>query len=429
MRQQICLQGQNIKNQAQLLNAVKRCCPGLNVRYKTKEKLLAEGDSYKYRSAVLKRKLPLPFTLKVNYGIFMVNDKLYPVADVVFTFDDEEETAALEVKRILGRLLAGKLKYVLEEPDMKSRAVQLRGSFRVKEHPYYDGAKAETFVLCHLPWQLYSINKAWYQLLCGSGDKALVRQLRVKLRRIRACYGIAKKLLPKPERDQWQERLKARTDILAATREYDVALMTCMKMRLNDNGIARSSSNHLEQVLRDIRHKAAASIIEGEKINSVTKEMAELLLFLYTAPLQERYAAMALQEYLGARFHKWYEDILQLPEQYPDFDDMEQLHKIRIRIRRFRYALQYVPELAPTMALWRSLKNIQDNLGSLHDDYVNGQLIRDVLAQTDDQEVRLEGAVYSGWEQANAVSAQAILPLLWSNLVDLLTEWHEGYSL
>lgn len=429
MRQEICLQGQNVKNHGQLINAVKRSCPGFTVKYKTKEKLLPDGDSYKYRSAVMRRKQSLEWMVKVNYGLFMVNDKVYPVADVIFYFDDEDKAAAENVQQVIGRLLKGRLNFILEEANMKSRATQLRGSFKVREHRYYDESKAETFVLCHIPWQLYSINRAWYQLLCETGDKKLVRQLRVKLRRIRACYGIAKKLLPKSEREQWQERLKARTDRLAATREYDVALMTCMKMRLNDTHGSMISSAHLEEALQNIRKKAANSIIEAEKINAVTKEMTELLLFLYTCPLEKKFSAMTLKEYLLVRFNKWYEDILQLPEKYPDHGDMEQLHKIRIRIRRFRYALQYVPELAPGMGLWRCLKNLQDSLGSMHDDYVNEQLIRDVLQQSDDEELRLEGAMYSGFEQAKAVSSKAILPLLWDKLVELLTEWHESYSL
>lgn len=59
---------------------------------------------------------------------------------------------------------------------------------------------------------------------------------------------------------------------------------------------------------------------------------------------------------------------------------MEQLHRIRIKLKRFRYALQSVPELAPEARLLRSLKYLQDMLGLLHDDYINTMMVEKLVA-------------------------------------------------
>ena len=86
--------------------------------------------------------------------------------------------------------------------------------------------------------------------------------------------------------------------------------------------------------------------------------------------------------------------------------DMEQLHKLRIKLKRFRYALQSVPEMAASPQLLRSLKYLQDMLGLLHDDYVNEQYLAQLVAAHDElPELRYEVAMLRGWERAKADAA------------------------
>ena len=116
--------------------------------------------------------------------------------------------------------------------------------------------------------------------------------------------------------------------------------------------------------------------------------------------------------------------LLELPEKYPDLHNMEQLHRIRIKLKRFRYALQSVPELAPEARLLRSLKYLQDMLGLLHDDYINTLMVeRLVAANPKIKELRYEAALFSGWEQAKADAALEALPQQWEAFSSQLTEW------
>ena len=115
---------------------------------------------------------------------------------------------------------------------------------------------------------------------------------------------------------------------------------------------------------------------------------------------------------------------MELPEKYPDLHNMEQLHRIRIKLKRFRYALQSVPELAPEARLLRSLKYLQDMLGLLHDDYINTLMVeRLVAANPKIKELRYEAALFSGWEQAKADAALEALPQQWEAFSSQLTEW------
>ena len=61
----------------------------------------------------------------------------------------------------------------------------------------------------------------------------------------------------------------------------------------------------------------------------------------------------------------------------PDLED-RQLHRLRIRIKRLRYALEFMAALYPkkrTAKFSRSLERIQDCLGLVHDDIVARQMI------------------------------------------------------
>ena len=106
--------------------------------------------------------------------------------------------------------------------------------------------------------------------------------------------------------------------------------------------------------------------------------------------------------------------------------DMEQLHKVRIKLKRFRYALQSVPEIAVSPQLLRSLKYLQDMLGLLHDDYVNEQYLAQLVAAHDElPELRYEVAMLRGWERAKADAALEQLTGQWQEFSLLLSEWIE----
>lgn len=154
----------------------------------------------------------------------------------------------------------------------------------------------------------------------------------------------------------------------------------------------------------------------------MTLELARLLLWLYSVPAPEKEPTLA--EFLSRRFGNWYDKLMELPEKYPDLHNMEQLHRIRIKLKRFRYALQSVPELAPEASLLRSLKYLQDMLGLLHDDYINSLMVERLVASHPKiKELRYEAALFSGWEQAKADAALEALPQQWEAFSSQLTEW------
>lgn len=409
------------KKQAQLLNLAKRLLPGSTVKVKIKEKYFNDNDMYKYRLTRFTPENIDGVRLYCAWGALLVSDKLLAIADIIIEFEYHNAEAAEAVDSLLQKLLASKTKFVLEEPDFSQRLDQLRGCFDQKQLAAYDADSAMSLLYCHLPWQVYYVSKLWQEVLSRGPERSLLRQLRVKLRRLRSLLTLCKPLLPEQEAVHWQGVLKASTNRLGDVREYDVALQICSRLQRSREQ-AEAALPQLTALLTQLRGTAAAKALRGLRLNRLTLELARLLLWLYSVPAPER--ELTLSEFLSRRFGNWYDKLMELPEKYPDLHNMEQLHRIRIKLKRFRYALQSVPELAPEARLLRSLKYLQDMLGLLHDDYINTMMVEKlVAAHPKIKELRYEAALFSGWEQAKADAALEALPQQWEAFSSQLTEW------
>ena len=445
MRVRLCLHGVDVKHQAQLLGLVKKELRAYSVTYKVKERYFDNNDMYKCRVARFTPKGSDAW-LRVCcvWGVLVVSDKLINVADIIM----EYETGTFAEARVEGmvqRILQGKLHFVLDEPDLSRRIALLRGSYYLDELRNYDAGTAMTALRCHVPWHLYVINKLWEQLLLsGGGQRPLWRQLRVKLRRLRSVLSLVKPLFP--EADKWKDTLKRRADTLSHVREYDVLLQTCERLRMGQTRLEQAGDlpqqgaapivqstmappeagavPSLQHLLAGLRRQAQVRTLAELKLNEITLELVQLYLALFSFAAHN--CDKGLREFFAQRLGKWASKLQQFPQVYPDVQDMEQLHRVRIKLKRFRYALQSVPELKASPQLLRSLKYLQDMLGLLHDDYVNEQYLEQLVAAHPElPELRYEVAMLRGYEQARADGAMEQLTAQWQEFERLLSEWVE----
>ena len=449
MKAKLCLHGVDIKHQAQLVGLVKRELAeyklSYKVSYKVKEKYFDDNDMYKCRLTRFVPKQPhADLCVICMWGVLLVSDKPVNVADIVLEYEAGSSMTAGRVLTFINRLLEGKQCFVLEEPDLSRRIDLLRGRYFLDKLPDYDEKTAMTALRCHIPWHLYVINKLWEQLLlAGGGQRQLWRQLRVKLRRLRSVLALVKPLFPKAA--DWQRTLKAQATALSGVREYDVLLQTCARLRSAQDREAKAAwvlqqqdaepvaqstmlpvaaVPNLQRLLEGLRQQAQVRALQQFKLNQLTYELTQLYMAVYSwagAP-----CCLSLREFFVQRLGKWARKLQALPQLQPDVQDMEQLHRMRIRLKRFRYALQSVPELGAASQLLRSLKYLQDLLGVVHDDYVNEQyLVQLVAAYPELPELRYEVALLRGYEQAKADRALEQLSAQWQEFERLLGEWLE----
>lgn len=450
MKARLCLHGVDIKHQAQLLGLVKKLMPPCGISYKVKEKYFADNDMYKCRIARFQPRVKdgdAGYRVLCAWGVFLVSDKLINIADITLEFEAHSEQALEAVGKIVERLLAGKQHFVLDEPDLSSRISLLRGCYYLDKLVTYDLDRAESSLASHIPWQVYSISKLWEQLLLsGGGQRQLWRQLRVKLRRLRSVLSLVKPLLPEDEFNQWQQLLKQRAAALSGVREYDVLLQTCTRLRMHQSSelektpclnqqesmeVVQSTLSLLEaapnlhRLLQGLRQQAQVRTLQQFKLNELTLELAQLLLFLQHHSSEN--GRKGLREFFAQRLGAWAAKIQQFSQRYSDMQDMEQLHRMRIKLKRFRYALQSVPEISASPQLLRSLKYLQDMLGVIHDDYVNERYLQQLVAAYPElPDLRYEVALLRGYEQAKADAALEQLSSQWEELEGLLAEWLDG---
>lgn len=427
MRVKICLHGLEIKHQNQLLGLVRNLLPDCLSKYKVKDKYFDDDDTYKYREARFKPKSIAGLAVSCAYGSMTVNDKTLPIADVIIDFDTDNGTAVESAQKIVMALLNGKNNFILAEPDFALRVAMLRGRLRLNEYNAYSEENAGCLIYTHLPWQIYEINRLWLEVLTRVEDKPLIRQLRVKIRRLRSVISLLSPLFDAEQLDAWQKLWKKSFDGLASVRELDVALLDCERITKVESGKEEKGVPLLEKILEEKKNKAVSAYLSNLKLNNLTKEYADFLFWLYTTNLDSEIANSGLMEFLALRFTKWSNKLLELTEKYPDTTDIVSLHKIRIKLKRFRYALQSVPEMKRSTELFRALKNLQDSLGLLHDDFVGEELLEGILAEyPGNKELHYEIALFRGWDKGKASSTLENFPIMWDNFCSLLRNWQEN---
>lgn len=422
MKYKICLHAVNVKNKNQLAELIKKIWPSAAEQSKVKEKYFADEDFIKYRRIKFTTNAKKNFKIVCINGLMVVNDRMYPLNEIVLEFSPCDTDYAL---RLVKKILGSKLKFVLDEPDPQIRIRQKQGSFKLWHLPGYDENDLNTVRIVHLPLQIYEISKQWGMFLEKPEEKLLVRQLRVRLRRLRSAITLFKPLFLPQQAEQWKQLLKTWADALGDAREYDVALMTCTKIK---NSQKQEKITELEKVLLECRNLASVKARQVKSINEVTYLLAGILLFLYNTRINEEYSQMRIKSFLRSRLSEWCSRLQSVSIDERILEDMEYLHKIRIKVKRLRYALQAAAEINVSSGLLRSLKNMQDTLGFLHDNYTNEKMLADILHQHENNAgLRYAAAMFCGWDSARRELILENLPQKWQEFCDVLQQWQEEH--
>lgn len=356
-------------------------------------------------------------------GIIITATKLLPLRELTIVYTSKEVTKL----NALVEKLCCRMSLILAEPDLEQRLAQESGTYNFMKLPVYKKGDLQAMAVCHLPWQLYVVSKAWQQFLQRPEEKLFVRQLRVKLRRLRSTLSFFKPVLQRNSCAAWQNALRQQGELLSRLRELDVALMTCEKIRLQ----AAASSGKLtvpdqvETLLQKLRGEELDACLRKADLSVVTKTLAQLNVWLHERPLAPNLADKKIRKFIGKRLCEWSQKLENIDRKYPDFHNMLELHQIRIKVKRFRYALQTLPEVPRDSNLLRRLKRLQDMLGFLHDDFINAKLVQCFLEDSGNVELRYEAGLFAGWERAKAEAAVELLPQLWEDFCGALSSWRK----
>lgn len=361
----------------------------------------------------------LKLCIRFEEGAVITSDCIMQQNDVYFVYTEKSK----EQMKLLFKVLLEEIPLVLVEPDVYERLKQTKGSFNPaltdKEGNFQLG-------LCrHLFWQIFLVNQGWADFLHKPLERITLRQLRVKVRRLRSCLTFFKPALRLDEALLWQNNLRKQGEQLAYLRELDVALMAIEKIKTPLTGQSEMYPEKLAELLWQARNNEAQRIKQELSLRNITFELASFIIWLQGQPLAPAYASKDLASFLWSRIKDWSNNIASLTKRYPDFSNMLEMHKIRIKVKRFRYVMMTLPEINKnTGNMLRKLKKLQDVLGFLHDEFINNQMVSKI-ADTETENLQCEVALFKGWESAKVEAAATVLPDLWEDFCEELEIWQD----
>lgn len=209
-------------------------------------------------------------------------------------------------------------------------------------------------------------------------DPEGIHQMRVGLRRLRAALSFFKDMLQGPETERIKEELKWLTDQLGLARDSDVFVRKTIKPYIEHH----AESPEFEMLARDLERERSAGLarartaIESDRFRRLLLDCA--LWFIgewrhdedsLKRMQRERSARLFAAEELERRTAKIVKRARKL-----DRLDATHRHKLRIAVKKVRYAREFFASLNPgdlrpkaSRKIDRALKRLQKVLGDLND--------------------------------------------------------------
>jgi triphosphatase len=251
-----------------------------------------------------------------------------------------------------------------------------------------DGSVRDSFAIIAQACLVHVLSNADYAY--RSGDPEGIHQLRVGIRRMRAAFSLFRDAVAKTDRFPIADELRALQQKLGAAREWDVlAEETIARM---PKELRKSSNNLIEiaQVKRAEGHRGAHAALRDPHCTGL---LLRLEFWVDRQRISQAPHAREREEEAGlsaapitcfasqvlsaqnARVRKFGKRICEL--------GAEELHRLRIRIKKLRYATEFFRHVWPgrrTERYLSALKEVQQVLGTLHDEIVAQKLVAELAA-------------------------------------------------
>jgi CHAD domain-containing protein len=251
-------------------------------------------------------------------------------------------------------------------------------------------------------------------------DPEDVHQARVATRRLRSDLRTFRSLLDQERAVPLRDELKWAADLLGAARDADVLLE---RLRRHADKLPQRDAVAVAGLLRCLaaeRDRARARVREGFKSDRYVDLIERLVAFSQVPPLVGDWALPAGDVLPGLVAPTW-KHLQREVEQLSDPARPDELHQVRIRAKRCRYASEAVaPAVGKDASKFASaVAELQGMLGDHHDAYVADAWLREASTVVDPAQVlaagelislqmldaaRLEGEWSKAWKKASRKS-------------------------
>ena len=243
----------------------------------------------------------------------------------------------------------------------------------------------------------------------SSDDPEYIHQARVATRRLRAAMRLFGPLLPSGFAGELLQPLRQLMDKLGQARDLDVLLADIALP------VQRSlpKEPRLALLVDAVAQRQRAARQEARR-QATAPAYARLMLLaiaaLHRPPFNAALAGTSIRAFAAVRLQRLRKKVLALAAVARQ-DDPAALHRLRIAVKRLRYALEFFSTLCAAKAVARLLRRLgalQEELGQLNDLANAGPLLE--RCADDDPRLREAIALVGGWHAARHRQLLARIP-------------------
>lgn len=259
-----------------------------------------------------------------------------------------------------------------------------------------------------------------------NGNAEAIHQMRVGLRRMRAVISVFHSLFDGPETDRIKSELAWITNELGAVRDLDVLLTRLDRDRPGDG--------RLLEFLRERRTRAADQASMAVDSDRFRQAVLKTALWILAAEWSDAGGDAPAQPHADIRtfaareLTRLKKRLVRKLERIADYDAASR-HKLRIDVKRLRYASDALVRLFPSRIKRRkrfdhTLRRLQDTLGRMNDLVVQSRIAADaVAAEGAAGAVLFSFGDFLGFERARGEDSEAVVRRLAKGLARAKPYW------
>ncbi len=256
------------------------------------------------------------------------------------------------------------------------------------------------------------------------GDAA--RQLRVALRRLRAVEKAFRAALGDDALGDLSQKAKSLATIIGAVRDID--LFIAESLPLASAPEATSLRLSLEAERAQLWNDATIALTD-ESFGAFSVELFRAAWLEPWRASARKTLAMPAKEFADELLTRRFQKLL-AGAAGADFSDPPTLHPLRIELKKFRYAVQFLRELYAEEArkpFLAAMSALQDSFGAVSDAVVAGAIAERAGAGKGPDAARAAGLI-AGYRGTQALAAAAAAEPLWRAFAAMPPYWGDGDS-
>jgi len=359
-----------------------------------------------------------------DQGTIVAGSGNTPILEVELELKSGKPSALLR----LGAALAREFPLLPESDSKFYRGLKLAGLATVQPQKnikiQVDKNKLATEGLCSILIQLIAQFLVAQQVfLAQPTQPEHVHELRISLRRLRSILELYGPLVDSEQYKYHQAELRKLGQLLGGLREIDMAYATWQ--RCSDGQFIPSGNKiSLGIVLAKQRLLEAEKVCSALHAGHATPIVLQLWAMLSEIKEQQLTEHQrTLGEYSMSRLASWLKTVAKQGKTI-DWTVIENVHKLRLQIKKIRYAAEVLePVLYEVSQLISRLDILQNNLGLLSDADSTNRLLKKMLTAKATKALHLEVGMVMGWQGREVLSMQGKMDKQWKKFYRAAERW------